>query len=33
MSPDEDGPGVLSGVFAEVEDRKCIHFETIRICE
>ncbi len=33
MSPDENGPWVLSGMFVEIEDKKCIRFEVIRICE
>ncbi len=33
MSPDEHGPWVLSGLFVEIENKKCIKLETIRICE
>lgn len=33
MSPDEHGAGVLSGLFVEIVDRKCVKLETLRICE
>ena len=33
MSPDENGSWVLSGMYAEVVDRKCIKIEPFRICE
>lgn len=33
MSPDDEGPGVLSGMYAEIIDRKCVKIEPFRICE
>ncbi len=33
MSPDDEGPGILSGMYAEIVDRKCIHIEPFRILE
>jgi hypothetical protein len=33
MSPDEHGPWVLSGMFVEIIDQKCVKLEVIRICE
>jgi len=33
MSPDEEGAGVLSGIFVEIMDKKCVQLQTIRICE
>ncbi len=33
MSPDDNGPGVVSGMYAEIVDRKCIKIESFRICE
>lgn len=33
MSPDDEGPGVLSGMYAEIIDRKCVEIEPFRILE
>lgn len=33
MSPDEHGLWVLSWMFVEIIDKKCVKLETIRICE
>lgn len=33
MSPDEHGPGVVSGMYAEIVEKKCIKIEPFRICE
>lgn len=33
MSPDEDGVGVLSGMYAEIVNKKCVKIEPFRICE
>lgn len=33
MSPDENGPWVLSGMYAEIVDKKCITIEPFRILE
>jgi 2',3'-cyclic-nucleotide 2'-phosphodiesterase len=33
MSPDEEGVWVLSGMYAEIQERKCLKLEVIRICE
>lgn len=33
MSPDENGPWVLSGMYVEVIDKKCTKIEPFRICE
>jgi hypothetical protein len=33
MSPDENGPWVLSGMYAEIVGKKCVKIEPFRICE
>jgi 2',3'-cyclic-nucleotide 2'-phosphodiesterase len=33
MPPDDEGPGLLSGMYAEIIDRKCVKIEPFRICE
>ena len=33
MSPDDSWSGVLSGMYAEIVDKKCIKIEPFRICE
>lgn len=33
LSPDDHGPGVISGMFAEIVDKKCRRIEPFRICE
>lgn len=33
MPPDDEGPGLLSGMYAEIIDRKCLKIEPFRICE
>ena len=33
MSPDENGVWVLSGMYAEIVDKKCTKLEPFRICE
>lgn len=33
MPPDDEGRGVLSGMYAEIVDRKCVTIEPFRICE
>lgn len=33
LSPDDYGAGVLSGMFAEIIDQKCVKIEPFRICE
>lgn len=33
LAPDDHGPGVVSGMYAEIVDRKCVKIEPFRICE
>lgn len=33
MSPDEEGVWVLSGMYVEIQNKKCVQLEVIRICE